>query len=160
MVEFNFYKDLLVPLGSAVVGGGIVAVINYYLGIKKRREELKEEFKRKAYGDFFDKARSFLNDPNLSKKEIIDRQKEFIGKYYNEIMVSAPKEIIRATEDFFNTVSIIRADKDEKTEALDKLLKSIRKDLGLDDVPDLERLFMCYTPNVDQINKEKPDDEE
>ncbi len=158
MSEFDTYKDVLIPLGSAIIGGGLVSFINYFFDVRKRREEIKEEFKRKAYGDFLDKARSFLNDPNLSKTEIIDRQKEFIAKYYNEIMVSAPKEIIKAVEDFFNTVSIAHTDKDEKTEALDKLLKNIRKDLRLDDVSDLERLFMGYTPNIEQISKEKPDD--
>jgi len=159
MNEFNIYQNILIPLGAAIVGGSIVAYINYVLDIKKRREELKEEFKRKAYGEFLDKARSFLNDPNLNKEDIIKFQKEFIKKYYNEIMVSAPKEIIKLVEDFFNTVSITYTNEDKKTKAIDNLLRAIRKDLGLDDVSGLERLFKGYTPNIEKINQEKPDDQ-
>jgi len=81
-------------------------------------------------------ARSFLNDPNLTEEEIIKNQKRFIEKYYNEIMVSAPKEIIKS----------------------DNLLRAIRKDLKLDDISDLERLFKGYSPNIEKINQEKSDD--
>jgi len=158
MDNFNIYKDVLVPLLSAVIGGGVVAFINYYFDIQKRREELKEEFKRKAYGEFIDMARSFLNDPNLTEEEIIKNQKRFIEKYYNEIMVSAPKEIIKSVEDFFNTVSIAYVNEDERTKAIDNLLRAIRKDLKLDDVSDLERLFKGYSPNIEKINQEKSDD--
>ena len=31
----------------------------------------------------------------------------------------------------------------------------MRKDLGLDDVSDLKRLFKAYTPNIEKINEEK-----
>lgn len=158
MNEFNVYQNILIPLGAAMVGGSVVAYINYVLDIKKRRQELKEEFKRKAYGEFLDKARSFLNDPNLSKENIIKFQKEFIKKYYNEIIVSAPKEIIKLVEEFFNTVSITYANEDDKTKAIDNLLRAIRKDLRLDDVSNSERLFKAYSPNIEKINQEKPDD--
>ena len=153
MDNFNFYKDVLIPLLSAIIGGSIVAFVNFKLDVRKKREELKEEFKRKAYGEFIDMARSFLNDPNLSKEEIIERQKKFIEKYYNEIMVSAPREIIKLIEDFFETVSIAYANEDEKTKAVDKIVRAMRKDLGLNDVPELKRLFKAYTPNVEKNNE-------
>ena len=155
MNDFNIYKDVLIPLGSAIIGGGIVALVNYWLDVKKKREELKEEFKRKAYGEFIDMARSFLNDPTLSKGEIIKRQRKFIEKYYNEIMVSAPGEVIKSIEKFFDTVSITYANEDEKTKAVDDVLRVMRKDLGLDDVAELKRLFKAYTPNIENINEKK-----
>jgi len=146
--------EILIPLLSAIIGGSIVAFVNYLLDIKKRKAELKEEFKRKAYGKFLNKARSFLNDPNLTKEDTIKYQKEFIEKYYNEIMVSAPKEVIKLVEDFFDTVSISFTNEDKKTRAIDNLLKGIRKDLGLNDISS-ERLFKSYTPNTKKIEEEK-----
>ncbi|MFW6173900.1 MAG: hypothetical protein ACOC5T_09160 [Elusimicrobiota bacterium] len=120
--------------------------------MKEKRHELKRQFKREAYGNFLNKARSFLNDPNMNRKEIIDYQKEFIERYYNEIIVSAPEDVVEAIESFFETVSIGYAKKDESTEALEQVVSKIRKDLGLEEG---NIQYKAYTPNLEKIEEEK-----
>lgn len=151
----NFLNQILIPFLSATLGATSIAVLNYIFNLKQKRYELREKFKREAYRDFLNKAGAFLNDPNLSAKEIIEQQHEFIGRYYSDIMVSAPEEVIKSIEDFFGTVSITHTNPDDKTRALDKVLREIRKDLGLGEAKELERLFKGYTPHTGQILKEK-----
>lgn len=146
--------SVLLYLLSSIIGGVVVKIIDYFLRLREKRRELKQQFKREAYGNFLNKARSFLNDPNMDEEEIINYQKEFIKRYYNEIIVSAPQEVVEAIENFFETVSIAYANKDETTEALEQAITKIRKDLNLS-AKDIK--FKAYTPNIKQIKKEKED---
>ena len=153
MENFNLYKDLLIPLGSAVIGGGVVAFINYWLGIKGKKEFLKEEAKRKAYGDFLNNAKAFANDPNMSPDDAIQKQKNFIKKYYNEIILSAPKEVIDSIDDFFDSVSISYANDREKIKSFSNMITKMREDLGSDNIKNDN--LKIYTPTAEAIKKEK-----
>ena len=150
------YKDFLIPLGSAVLGGAIVSLVNYSLGIRGKKEFLKEEAKRKAYGDFLNNVKAFTNDPNMSPEDALQKQKNFIKKYYNEIILSAPKKVIFSIDGFFDSVSISYANDDDKTKAFNEMVRIMRKDLALDKI-DNENLKI-YTPNKEAIKKEKQDE--
>ena len=76
----DIYKDFLIPLVSAVLGGVIVSLVNYSLRIRGKKEFLKEEAKRKAYGDFLNNVKAFTNDPNMSPEDALQKQKNFIKK--------------------------------------------------------------------------------
>lgn len=151
MESLNLYKDLIIPLGSAIIGGGVVSFINYWLGIKGKKEFLKEESKRKAYGDFLNNAKAFTNDPNMTKKDALQKQKNFIKKYYNEIILSAPSDVISSIDSFFNSVSISYANEDNKTKSFNKMIEVMRGDLALDEIKNKD--LKIYTPNKEAIKK-------
>lgn len=152
----TIYKDFLIPLGSAVLGGAIVSLVNYSLGIRGKKEFLKEEAKRKAYGDFLNNAKAFTNDPNMSSEDALQKQKNFIKKYYNEIILSAPKRVISSIDGFFDSVSISYANDDDKTKAFNEMVMIMREDLELDEIDD--KNLKIYTPNKEALKKEKQDE--
>ncbi len=149
---FNFWQTILI----SVVSASTIAVINYFLIVKRKFRELERTQKIRAYSEFLDKARGFLNDPNLSFDQAFHFQMEFIKKFYNEIWISASDKVIREINKFFETVSITYVNEDEKTKALNDLILAIREDLGLKTSDDLKGKYKIYTPNQEALKKEKP----
>ena len=149
----NFWQTILIAIISAVT----VAVINYFFIIRQKFQELERAQKIKAYGEFLDMARGFLNDPNLDFEQAFEQQKNFIKKFYNEIWVSGSEDVIKTMNKFFETVSITYTNEDDKTRALNNLIIEIRKDLGLKTGDDLKGKYKIYTPNLKALKKEKPE---
>lgn len=161
MIDLDtIYRILKSPTFNSIVAGITVAiitsVINYFLIKRRYITESRRERKIKAYGEFLEKAKGFLNDPCTSKDDSLILQKKFIKKYYNEIWISGSEEVIKAVNDFFNSVSISYANEDQKTKALRELTLKIREDLGLKASNELKNSFRFYSPNIKQLEKEKP----
>jgi len=140
----------------AIIVAIVTSVVNYWFIKKQGIMESTRERKIKAYSEFLEKAKGFLNDPCINKNEALLLQKKFIKKYYNEIWVSGSEEVILGVNDFFDSVSISIANDDKKTKALRDLTLKIREDLGLDTSDELKKVYKIYTPNITQLEKEKP----
>lgn len=149
----DFWQTILI----AVLSGGTVALINFFLVIKQKSREIERIQKIKAYGEFLDMARGFLNDPNLNFYGSFEAQRDFIKKFYNEIWVSASSDVIKKINSFFETVSITYVNEDDKTQALNNLILAIRKDLGLKTDKKLRGKYKIYTPSKENLKKEKPE---
>jgi len=115
---------------SAIIGGGVVAFVNFLLRKRERQyfEEIK--YRRKSYTDLLNNVRGFLNDPNVSDEEKRKMKQNFLKKYYNEIWLYASPMVIKKMNNFFQNVTITRANPDEKTKALGETMLAIRKSLG------------------------------
>lgn len=147
-------------LNSIVVGitaALITSIVNYFLIRRRYITESRRERKIKAYSEFLEKAKGFLNDPCTNRNDSLILQKKFIKKYYNDIWISGSEEVIKAVNGFFNSVSISYANEDEKTKALKELTLKIREDLGLKASDELKKSFKFYSPNIEQLEKEKPE---
>ncbi len=144
----DFWGVISTSLATSLIGGIVVAIINYFVIKKQIVFELEENQKRKAYKDFLDKARGFMGDPSLSKEELLSKQQEFIAKVYNDIWVSASDDVLLAVDNFFKSVSISMANDDEATRALNKLAMAIRNDLKLQTKSDIK--YTLYAPLDDK----------
>lgn len=115
---------------SAIIGGSVVALVNFLLRKRERQyfEEIK--YRRKSYTDLLNNVRGFLDDPNISDEEKRKMKQDFLKKYYNEIWLYASPTVIKRMNKFFQNITITRANPDEKTEALGKTMLAIRKSLG------------------------------
>jgi hypothetical protein len=147
----DFWQTILI----SVLSGGTVAIINFFLVIKQKSREIERNQKIKAYSEFLDMARGFLNDPTLNFDESLNSQKNFIKKFYNEIWVSASSDVIKKINGFFETVSITHANENDQTKALNDLILAIRADLGLTTDNKLNGKYKIYTPNKEALNREK-----
>ena len=124
--------DLLTinPLLSSIIGGAIVAFVNFLLRKRERQYFEEVEYKRKSYSDLLDNVRGFLDDPNVPDDKKKNMKWEFLKRYYNEIWIYASPTVIKRMNEFFSTVTITRANPDEKTKALGKTILAIRRSLG------------------------------
>lgn len=118
------------PLLSSIIGGAIVAFVNFLLRKRERQYFEEVEYKRKSYSDLLDNVRGFLDDPNVSDDKKKNMKWEFLKRYYNEIWIYASPTVIKRMNEFFSTVTITRANPDEKTKALGKTILAIRRSLG------------------------------
>lgn len=118
------------PLLYSIIGGAIVAFVNFLLRKRERQYFEEVEYKRKSYSDLLDNVRGFLDDPNVPDDKKKNMKWEFLKRYYNEIWIYAPPTVIKRMNEFFSTVTITRANPDEKTKALGKIILAIRRSLG------------------------------
>ncbi len=114
----------------SIIGGAVVAFVNFLL--RKREKQYFEEMKyrRKSYTDLLNNVRGFLDDPNVSDEKKREMKQDFIKKYYNEIWLYASPTVIKKMNKFFQSVTITKANPDEKTMALGETMLAIRKSLG------------------------------
>jgi len=127
----NKIMDLTInSLISAIIGGAVVAFVNFLLRKRERQyfEEIK--YRRTSYTDLLNNVRGFLEDPNISEEEKRKMRQDFIKKYYNEIWLYASPTVIKKMNIFFQNVTITKANPDEKTKALGKTMLAIRRSLG------------------------------
>ena len=115
---------------SAVIGGAVVALVNFLLRKRERQYFEEVEHRRKSYTDLLNNVRGFLNDPNVSEEEKRNMKKDFIKKYYNEVWLYAPPMVIKKMNNFFQSITITKANPDDKTKALGETMLAIRKSLG------------------------------
>lgn len=113
----------------AITSGAIVSIFNYLL-IKDRE---KAANKMKVYASLLDNARAFLDDPNLSKSERREIKKEFLKKYYNEVILFADKNVRKEIEDFIHTGGVSATNPGKQVTKLKNMIIAIRKDLGNND---------------------------
>ena len=118
------------PLLYSIIGGAIVAFVNFLLRKRERQYFEEVEYKRKSYSDLLDNVRGFLDDPNVPDDKKKNMKWEFLKRYYNEIWIYASPTVIKRMNEFFSTVTITRANPDEKTKALGKTILAIRRSLG------------------------------
>lgn len=152
----NIFETILISIISA----SIVGFINYKILVKQKLHELERNNKVRSYSKFIEMAKGFLNDPSLNKTNALKYQRDFIEKFYNEIWTFGSGEVICAVNSFFETVSISRANEDEKTLALKNLVFAIRKDLNLTTNEVLKKSYAIYAPNIQALNKEKSEIEQ
>jgi len=115
---------------SAVIGGAVVALVNFLLRKRERQYFEEVKYRRKSYTDLLNNVRGFLNDPNVPEEEKRNMKKDFIKKYYNEVWLYASPTVIKKMNNFFQSVTITKANPDEKTKALGETMLAIRKSLG------------------------------
>jgi hypothetical protein len=115
---------------SAVIGGAVVALVNFLLRKRERQYFEEVEYRRKSYTDLLNNVRGFLNDPNVSEEEKRNMKKDFIKKYYNEVWLYASPMVIKKMNKFFQSITITKANPDDKTKALGETMLAIRKSLG------------------------------
>jgi len=115
---------------SAIIGGGVVAFVNFLLRKRERQyfEEIK--YRRKSNTDLLNNVRGFLSDPNVPYEEKRKMKQDFLKKYYNEIWLYASPTVIKKMNIFFQNVTITKANPDKKTKALGETMLAIRKSLG------------------------------
>ena len=118
------------PLLYSIIGGAIVAFVNFLLRKRERQYFEEVEYKRKSYSDLLDNVRGFLDDPNVPDDKKKNMKWKFLKRYYNEIWIYASPTVIKRMNEFFSTVTITRANPDEKTKALGKTILAIRRSLG------------------------------
>jgi hypothetical protein len=118
------------PLLYSIIGGSIVAFVNFLLRKRERQYFEEVEYKRKSYSDLLDNVRGFLDDPNVPDGKKKNMKWKFLKRYYNEIWIYASPTVIKRMNEFFSTVTITRANPDEKTKALGKTILAIRRSLG------------------------------
>jgi len=115
---------------SAIIGGAVVAIVNFLLRKMERQYFEEVKYRRKSYTDLLNNVRGFLDDPNVSNEEKRKMKVDFIKKYYNEIWLYASPIVIKKMNKFFQNVTITKANLDEKTKALGETMLAIRKSLG------------------------------
>ena len=97
------------------------------------RDNEKRVFERKiqSYSNLIDFSRAFMGDPNFDYDGALHSQQEFIKKFHNDILLNSSADVIKSVDNFFDSVSISYSNKDESTDALFRMIATLRKDLGL-----------------------------
>ncbi|HLP86784.1 MAG TPA: hypothetical protein VK153_02815 [Candidatus Paceibacterota bacterium] len=134
----NFLQSIIIAITSAAV----VSIFNYLL----TRDQEKRAIKMKIYTSLLDNARAFLDDPNLSKEERRKVKKEFLQKYYNEVILFADKDVRREIEDFIHTGGVSATNQDNQVTKLRNMIIAIRKDLGSND--EITKDFKMYSLDI------------
>jgi hypothetical protein len=122
--------DLIENIAIAVLSGVVVSIANYFISDKQKREEERRDAKLKSYSSFLDNARAFLSDPSLSKEDRRVVKKEFLQKYYNEIILFADKNVQKSIEYFIQTGGVSATNPGDQVSRFKEMVVSIRKDLG------------------------------
>lgn len=118
----NILQNIII----AVTSGAVVSIFNYLF----TKDKEKRDIKIKSYSSLLDNARAFLDDPSLSKEQRREVKKEFLKKYYNDIILFADKNVQNKTEDFIKTGGVSATNPSEQVIKLGKIINAIRKDLG------------------------------
>jgi len=138
---------------------GIGAIVGAWVNhrFQKNREKTARSIQSKmeAYSSLLNFASGFLGDPNLDYEEALKYQREFIKKFHNDILLFSPSSVIRAADNFFDSVSISYSNKDESTDALFGLIAAMRKDLGNSDLSEVENRYKFYSVNIEDLKKKK-----
>lgn len=141
-------QNIILNIILAVTSGVVVALINHFLTNDRKRNEEEREMKIKAYSSLLDSARAFLDDPNLPKKERREIKRQFLQKYYNEIILFADKEVQDKIEGFISTGGVSATNPGNQVTKLKDMIISIRKDLNFHD--SIPEDFKMYSLDVEE----------
>jgi|GEM_PF-5132038 hypothetical protein len=122
--------DLINSISIAVISAVVVSIVNYFILDKQKREEERRAAKINSYSSLLDNARAFLSDPNLSKDDRRKVKKDFLKKYYNEIILFADEKVRKSIENFIQTGGVSSVNNGDQLNRFRKMVSSIRRDLG------------------------------
>ncbi len=107
----------------------------------KKLEDYKKTFDRKveSYTNLIALLSSFMDDPGLTEEETTKRQRQFINKFHDDILLYSTKEVVDSVNNFFKEIrtngspkvkqALLRVNPNTITVAVLNIIAAMRKDL-------------------------------
>jgi hypothetical protein len=115
----------------AIIGGAVVAFVNFLLRKRERQYFEEVKYRRKSYTDLLINIRGFLENPKPGEKEKSEMKQKFLDKYYNEIWLYASPTVIKGMNRFLRSISDKKPNIDKNSIALGRIILNIRKSWGI-----------------------------
>jgi len=115
----------------AIIGGAVVALIEFLLRKRERQYFEGIKYRRKSYTDLLINIKGFLDSSKLTYEEKSRVKQKFLDKYYNEIWLYASPTVIKEMNRFLRGVSDKEPNIDKNSVTLGRTILAIRKSLGI-----------------------------